>query len=183
MFDKQGFTLIELLVSLSVVMLMAGIAIPRYNVLRRRSALLSSSYELSQRLREAQELSLSGGEVETGGGFTEVPAGYGIYIDINNPQRYILYADLRPANQKFDGEPDDKIINTVEVGKKAVVSKLTDGSNEFSEMSINFEAPEPETTMKNGGLSLSNVAVNLIAKGTDYMSSVRVNKAGLIYVE
>lgn len=170
----KGFSLIEMLVSLAIMVLVFGIVYPRYRDMGDKSALLSASYEMSQRLREAQELALSSEKVGEGLS-AEVPDGYGLYLDLGTPDRYIIYSDLN-NNQEFD--EGEAVGDPVEFGENVVL----DSMEGYETASVNFSPPAPETTITvDSAQNLSSVGIVISIRELE--RSVIVNKAGLIYVE
>ena len=180
---KRGFSLIEFIVSLSVVFIVAAIIMPRYRLLSTKSALLSASYELSQRLRETQEMALSGESIEVVPGSWEIPSGYGIFLDIDNDSQYIIYADLSPGNGEYDGEPVDKIVEVVELDSDLSVASIVHEISSYFSVSVNTTPPEPSTQITAEASDLTGVTIGLSAVGVSQDRLVIVNKAGLIYVE
>lgn len=181
----KGFSLIEILVSLSIIFIVFGIVYPRYKAMEVESDMLTTSHEISQRLREAQDLAISGQKVDNGG-LMVIPDGYGLYFDLDFPSEYNMYADLN-NNSKFD--ETDKVMKTSTAGIGTTVPSfnIEDGVflsdlGEHTSVSVNFSPPSPETTITAGFDEVADIRLKIGGEGTDSEEAVIVNKAGLIYI-
>jgi len=169
--QKKGFTLIEVLVSLSIVVFMAALVLPRYTLMQKRASLLQDSYHLSESIREAQEMAVSGKRV--GGSW---PDGYGVYL-IEGGENYIIYADMN--DDKTYSAIHDSIIKTIDLQANIEVKTLPGGGPFY----INFSPPDPVTDIKAGPAALSEALIVLGAKNTSYEGQVYINAAGLTSVD
>ena len=103
---SKAFTLIELLVVVSIIVLMTALTLPNYRSGDNQLAIQRSAHKVSQDLRRAQEFGISVKEFNG-----SVPGGYGIYFDLDEPDRYIMFADLN-GDQTYSGSnvPPDPTI-------------------------------------------------------------------------
>ncbi len=159
----------EVMVSLSIVALMAAVVMPRYRLLHKRSLLLQDAHTLSENLRKAQEMALSGKKEE--GAF---PESYGVYLE-KSDKEYYIYADMDGDN---DYTTADLLIETVELKTDVLIKNLPG-----SPSSINFSPPDPGTEIQSDYSSYDEIFIVLGIEGTSYEKSVYINKAGLTYVE
>jgi len=135
---SKAFTLIELLVVVSIIVLMTAITLPSYRSGENQLALQRSAHKLSQDLRRAQEFAIS---VKDFNG--SVPAGYGIYFDLDQPDRYIMFADL-DGDQAYSGSNEK--VEEIIFEDEAAMSFLNPVSPESS-LTVFFAPPDPEVTI------------------------------------
>lgn len=164
---QKGFTLVETVVSLSIILILSAIILPRYSSLRYEFNLLRSGYKLSQDIRRAQEMATSAKQFNN-----SVPSGYGVYLSENDTS-YIIYADIND-NQRYGA--GDQIVETINLNRKIYVKDISPSNS----ISINFKSPDPLTLISN------NADFAIIDLGLEDRSdekTVIVNKVGLIYVQ
>ena len=176
-FVKQnlgGFTLVELLVVTAIILLLTALILPNFRVGEREFALQRSANKLSQDIRKAQQMAMSAKEY-----LGSLPPGYGIYLTQGNSY-YLLYADTNPAagNEKYDG--GDSIVEKIYLEKKVYIKDVSPAS-----LSINFKPPDPKIRISGTGVDETSIATITLALETDPTKTkiIKVNKAGLIYVE
>lgn len=85
---NSGFTLIELLVTVSIIVLVTGLALSRYSSFNSTVLLNSEAHEVALDVRRAQSYGLSASGL--GGSFRDP---YGVYFNLNRPGRYIFFQD------------------------------------------------------------------------------------------
>jgi len=100
----------------------------------------------------------------------QIPAGYGIYLNAGGTN-YLLYAD--------DGSEDHGVGDT-DIEIIPLESGVSIQSTSPASLSINFKPPDP-TTKINGGLADEGVITLALQSGLS--KTIKVNKAGLIWVE
>lgn len=168
---NKAFTLVESLVTIFIIAILSLIVIPNYNSIRQQLALQRSAFKLSQDIRAVQEMAMSAKEL---GG--EIPAGgYGIYLRQGDSD-YLLYADTSPANGNEIYSGGDDIIEIINLEKGVKIEDVSPAS-----MSINFKPPDTSVSISGG----EEEAVITISLESDPSRTriIKVNKAGLIYVE
>ncbi len=86
-----GFTTTELLVVIAIIIFLLIVVVSNFAQIRLQFSLSRVVYKFDQDLRKAQNLALSASEYQG----TEVVAGYGVKIDLNNlgRKKYNIYAD------------------------------------------------------------------------------------------
>ncbi len=170
--------MIEVLVSISIVVVMAGLTLPRYRTLQKRLHLVQNAYGLSESIRETQEMTLSGKEV--GGTF---PNGYGVYIE-RDADHYVVYADMND-NRMYNPHPDEiiRIVYFEEDVSVANIDRAGGPPGGCSPIHINFSPPAPETDIFCQGWADDNVVITMTTEDFSLEKNIYINTAGLIYVE
>ncbi len=163
---NRGFTLIELVVVISIIGLMTGLVLANYRSGEKNLALQRSAHKLSQDLRRAQEMATSAREFQE----QTPPGGYGIYLNLLQPDRYVLFADLDGGLDYDTGED----VETLELEENIDIDSLSPGSP----LTIVFSPPDPSVT-----LAPDAATAVITIEGGGAQKNIRVNKAGLIYVE
>jgi len=173
---KDGFTLVELLTVLAIIFTLTSISLPFYRTAQKQYILENASQKLVQDIRRAQEMAISARICGPCG--NKVPPGYGIYLQQGNIS-YFIYADTNPAqgNEIYDG--GDIIIETISFESGVFIKNINPSS-----LSINFKPPDPKIRIGNSSQSLNEVSIIIsLLTDTSKTRTIRVNKAGLIYVE
>lgn len=168
---NRGFTLVELLVVISITILLSTLVLANYRGGESQLALQRSANKLAQDVRRAEEMAMSAKEHQG-----NVPPGYGIYLEENN-NYYLLYADIH-ENEKYDGA--DQIVEEIYLESKVYIKDVQPAS-----LSINFKPPDPEVKISGQVIDDANLATIILSLKTDSTKEkiIKVNKAGLIYVE
>lgn len=170
----KGFTLVELLTVIAIISILSVLVLPNYRAGEKNLALQRSAQKLAQDIRRAQQMAMSAKEYQD-----KVPAGYGIYLK-QGDNYYLLYADTNPTqgNEKYDG--GDEVVEEIYLEKRVYIKNVQPAS-----LSINFKPPDPETKISGSGGSETNLATITLSLETEQTKEkkIKVNKAGLIYVE
>lgn len=167
----RGFTLIELLVVTFIISLFTALVLPNYRTSDQHLSLQRAAYKLAQDIRRTQELALS-----SQGFSSQVPAGYGVYFNENQPAQYILFADL-DGDLQYSGSSEkmEEIILERGVLINNLLPRLA------SALTISFAPPDPTVTFyPDAAEALIVIAIETVAGAT---KTIQVNKAGLIAVE
>ena len=195
--NSAGLTLIELLVVVAIMMIMAAIVIVNYRPGNQQLALNRSASKLAQDIRRAQEMAMSSAEV---GG--SVPPGVGIVLRFAPgiwKDKYRIYAD-NSSNERFHGAgpTPDFIIETINMESGVIIEGIRVQSTASNLVwgSINFRPPDPAINIFGCNVQAENCPNPQSFSGETWMritltlesdpsqtKTVRVNNAGLIYVE
>ena len=167
--QQTGFMLIELLVVISIIGLLSTLVLANHRSGQKKYALSQATQQLVSNLREAQNMAMSGVDIET-----EQYYGYGFYLNkVDN--FYIIYAD---KNDNTSYQPSDTIIETVNLPSQIKINSLSPLANKID---IFFKPPEPTTYINaDSGTGVSG-AITLELEGTSLTKTVAVTTAGLIY--
>jgi len=162
---QKAFTLIELLVVTGIIILLSALVLPNYRTGESQLALQRSANKLAQDIRRAQGMAMSAKEFEG----VVPPGGYGINFQTNLTS-YILFADLN-NNKIFDS---GEAIETLSLERGVKISNLSPASP----LTISFTPPDPTVN-----INPSNSLAIITLSNNGQTKIIKVNKAGLIYVE
>jgi type II secretory pathway pseudopilin PulG len=197
----RGITLVEVLVVIFIIALFSAILVSDFPRIKRQFALSRATYKLSQDLRRAEDLGLSGVKIIGYGGQEINAKGYGVYIDsaTGNNKEYIIYADrgdipdaqydrYNPNSSLSCSEQTDPqsdcIIEIVEINKLepgVVIKGINNATDVWT--SINFSPPNPTVTIINLDPSYSGVSIIVGLDSDSATKSVYVNTSGLIEIK
>jgi prepilin-type N-terminal cleavage/methylation domain-containing protein len=208
---NRGVTLIEIIVVIFVIVLFSSIIVTNFPQIMMQFALSRVTYKLSQDLRRAQDLGLSGVKTQDINGDYISAKGYGIYMDLNDSSvRYMLYADVN-NNQKFDNVGDhncsiggvsysynccdkdttgslttDCVIDIIDISQqnsKLYIEGVKNNGSEISDpiININFKPPKPVINITDGSDN-DYSEIEIVIAGSTYRM-VKINTSGLINVE
>lgn len=166
---SKAFTLIELLVVTGIIILLTALTLPNYRQGDDQLALQRSAHKMAQSLRMAQEYAISVKDFNGG-----APGGYGIFFDLDQPDRYIMFADL-DGNQIYS-TPDEKAEEIIIEGNVSLDALNPVGQE--NSLNIFFAPPDPTIYFfPDAAFAAINIKVQ------DSQKSIQVNKAGLIAIE
>jgi prepilin-type N-terminal cleavage/methylation domain-containing protein len=171
---KNGFTLIEILSVLAIIFTLTSISVPLYRIIQKQHILENAAQKLAQDIRKSQEMAISARicEICTP---QRVPPGYGIYLE-QSSSSYIIYADINGNEFYNEG---DAIVETISFERGIFIQSVNPSS-----LSINFRPPDPRIRIGNGSQTLTEVSIVIsFSSDASKTKTIKVNKAGLIYVE
>jgi len=173
---KKGFTLIDLLTVLAIIFTLTSISFPFYRTAQKQYILENAAQKFVQDIRRVQEMAISARIC--GPCRNRVPPGYGIYLR-QGRSSYLIYADTNPpqGNERYDR--GDRVIEEISFEGGIFISSVNPSS-----LSINFKPPDPKIRIGNASQNLTEVSIVIsFLNDTSKTKTIRVNKAGLIYVE
>lgn len=205
---NKGFTLTEIMVVTAIIVLLSLIIFPNYASRRKYHTLQRSASKLAQDIRRAQEMAMSARDFgKPGDPKTASKGGYGVYLNITDSEKYILFADCNkncgydavngagdcassqgqtvyagcvPEEVGFNVYPE-KFGADIEFEKGVEISILSPIDAEDS-LNITFTPPDPTTRVN--GLTSNNAQITLRLKAyPDTTITINVVPTGLIYIE
>ena len=195
--DRAAFTLLEMTTSIFLVVMITATFIANYKSSNKRTDLVMTAQKLVADIHAAQNNTL--GLVKYG---TEVPAGgWGVYFNIDDPNKYIMFADLdRPASnepgQTWPADPGFMTYDSAtegDVNKGARVVDLPKGIqitslevlgtiSDYPTAFVTFLPPDPKTNIYNGIATSTALKITLRQGSDQKIKTVRVNFLGLVEV-
>ena len=166
--NNRGVTLVELLVAIAIMGVISVLIFANYHYGDKQMELDMQTQRFVQDVRRVQEWALSARDFGAG-----AKKGYGIYVNIGQPNTYILYTDNND-NKSYDaGEAQETITlnNNIEISNA-----------DNSPLSINFSPPNP-TTLMNNDANIGAAAITFRIKGTARTCVISINRTGLVYVQ
>jgi len=168
-----GFTIVEVLVVLAIVAIISGFMVVNFRKGGESGKLQRSAQLIVQNIRKAQNMALS--SVEYGGA---VPYAYGVFFDRDVINSYILFADLNPDSYRYNGEPPDKRIETINLERGIVIDSISPSPFLHIAFSppnpltfINVDRSEATITIKKEGATCPSVNCrNITVKNTGWMT-------------
>lgn len=179
-----GFTVVEMMVVVAVIVIITAIVTVNYRSGQKQLALQRAANKLAQDIRRAQEMAMAAEEASACVGHLGYVYGAGIYININEPDRYHLFGDCN-GNNKYQPADMDIIIEPEDF-KDVEIAPSPD--NTFKKLHIVFTPPEPAVYIKDvpdgQDVDLEGTTITLRIKNDPTKTkTITVNRAGLIYAE
>lgn len=183
----------ELIVVVTIATIIMTVLVIQQGKWNDRLAVNVQTYELALMIRQAQVYSLGVREctLATCSG-DKFNIGYGIYLDEDNDDRYIFFAD-RNGNKKYDdGEMIEEKLLTRGVSLQRFCGTgphpCSDGPSDLDQVNISFLRPEPKAEIEflnNGGQTSvgisSPVNIRFISPGGK-VSAVKVESNGQVSI-
>jgi prepilin-type N-terminal cleavage/methylation domain-containing protein len=150
---KQGFSLVELIVVITILMIVAVMAIPEYLLTQKRKNLIGTVAELESILKDARNKALTGSQATE----TELPTGgYGVYVSTlpGKNAESISFLDTYPTENNFldDTEITDTSAYRPNVTTYALPANTgpfcVDPQNPVVQLSIVFQPPRADAVIK-----------------------------------
>ena len=172
--NNKGFTLIELLVIIFITISMTVMVFSNYGKNNEIFALERSSQKLSQDIRRAQDMAVSGfeGSVAT--------VGYGVYFNTSSNSSYLIYEE-KNENMWYESSTDS-IKEIINIENGIIICALNDNASTPSALSVSFEPPNPLTYV--GGVSSGHEAIITlcISSDTSKKKYIKVNNVGRVEI-
>lgn len=185
MLKERGFSFIESLVVIAIISILSAIALISYPKIGRQLTLERSANKIVADIRRAQEMAMSAKECNISGHPVckggVPPGGYGFSISKSADDRYQIYADSG-SPPKVEEYTSGEEIETIFLEKDVYIKDFSPPSATFS---INFKPPDPVIKIKDAaGKDKDDVDIIIaLRKDISKTKIIKVNKAGLIYVE
>lgn len=192
--NKLGFTIIELIVVIAIIAVISALSIFNSSKLNSSVLLSNTAYEVGLIIRDAQVAGL-GAKVLSDTESKATTSNQGIYIDMNNPEQIIFFADLDKTNGYSYTDEQSQVYNiqNKRAGKILKICKIDRNlgvcnSELVNKLNIIFKRPNPEAyfyTEDSLGASSEyqgNVAVNMGFENGE-CKSIIIYKTGAIQID
>jgi len=170
---NKAFTLIELLVIVGIVSMFTAILFVDYGSSNKALALDRASQKMSQDIRRAQEMAMSGvvGDASTNG--------YGVYFDkAVNYTQYIIY---RNDNSNMYYEPGvDSVSETINIEAGIKICDIKDNATSVNNISTSFQPPDPINYINSNYTGHEASIVLCIISDPSKTRTVKVNNTGRV---
>jgi len=182
---NKGFTLIEILIVISIIVILSIFVFVNYRTGQRELALERATNKLVQDLRYIQKMAL---ELTVVPGTDIAPSGgYGIYIDIQSPTQYILFADCDKnreytTNENVCGGQRPELIETVQLEREVEISEICFNSkcDNIERPYIIYLPPDPITFIRGGDEARITLRLR---ENPNRTKTIFVGFLGVIYIE
>ena len=172
--SNKCFILIELLVAVAIIIILTAAVSIDFKTREKNLTLQRNAYKITQDIRKAREMTMSGQETVCDDG-TTISDSYGVHLNIDWDY-YILFAECG-TNEQFDG--GDKIVEKIYLEEGIEITDL----GPPSDLSIFFEPPDPITFIKNSSSGETVIIEISCIDDVSLIESIIVNNAGLIEVQ
>ncbi|MEK7567727.1 MAG: prepilin-type N-terminal cleavage/methylation domain-containing protein [Patescibacteria group bacterium] len=195
-FFSAGFTLVELMVTVSVMTLVSSVVLYENSKFNSTILLTNLGYEIALTARQAQVFGLSS-KIAQIGGSTQV--GYGIYFDLDDSQRFILFVDTNTAGGNKYSYQEGEAINIIGINNRNQVFDIctlsgttwtcavANSLDSLRKTSISFLRPNPEPEFRDSAQNkITADAIKIVLKNISSETDKRcvlVTLAGQISVK
>jgi len=169
---EDGISLIEVLITVTMMIILMGVAFWGYRERSNEFALRQSATEVATYIETVREMALSGQDI-TGG--TERPlGGYGVRFDSTISSSFIIFAD----DGDFQYGPGDTIEDTVSLRDGVRIRAVTP----LNPVDIVFTPPSPDVYINGSEVDEATITLALEVDFTK-IKIININPIGLITVE
>lgn len=178
---KRGFSTIELVVTIGILIVITTLIFASFPKFRQTVSLKRTAQEVALAIRQAQAYGLStrGFQSTTEEKF---PA-YGVYFNKNFPDSFILFADVAPQNNRYDGSFEDVQIFKIQTGDK-ITALCSKGDCSYDTMNIIFFLTNPVTLVADDSLLPSDSDAEVVIESSQGQEkTIVILPSGQIAVE
>lgn len=188
--DLSGFTIAELVVIMGIMGLMSVVVISNQNQSADQRKLTLETRRLTQDLRKAQNMALSATTQDCGGA-SNVAVPFGIILNMDIPDQYLLVADCYPpaeapdytSDHIYDSNNDNDPIVSSYVFADSMISDLNP-KNASNALEVFFFPPGPGTAINTDESDGAIATIKLCGiRNPSLCQSIYVNSKGAISVQ
>jgi len=178
--NNKGFSLIELLVSIAILVIVSGIVFFNQSGFNNNVLLENLAYEISLTIRQAQSYGLQSKETKIGA-ISTFEAGYGVYFDLANPDKLVLYLDENEDHIYDLGETE---VDSLKITGGSEITKLCAGVDcNVTKLSISFIRPDPTAYISNNNAFLESTGKITITSKKNEEKVISINRLGQISID
>jgi prepilin-type N-terminal cleavage/methylation domain-containing protein len=195
---NRAYTLVELMVTVSIITMLTSIVVYSYSNFNDKIALTSAGQELAVSIRQAQTFGLNVKENIVGSGSFD--SAYGIFFDLSNLDRYIIFADTN-KNKLYNsgngcGSVSTECVNQIIFRDGVTISQICDGSGNcppapgftVRNLNVTFLRPNPDAVINfsdNGLTTLSSASTGrvVITSRKGLTQTISISNTGQVYVQ
>jgi len=147
MLKKAGFTMIELLVVLGIFAAIMAVALFNQAGLNSSILLTNLAYETALAVREAQTYGI--GVRASGSSGTDFDKGYGVYFDVSNLSKIVIFKDTDGDNFYDESGGELQSVYQVQNTRGNKIASINFGNSPVLStgwVSIMFKRPNPEAS-------------------------------------
>jgi len=187
-YQYPGLTLVEMIVSIAMIAIITSVFATNYHSTNKRTDLIMTAQSLVSDIHWAQNNTL--GLVKYG---TAVPpGGWGVHFDLDQPNEYIVFADLNAPGTAGYLEYDENTEGLVSSGARRV--SLSDkinlsalaiagtGELDANWVNITFLPPDPITNINSNLGTSTALEIELTEVQSNSKKVIQVNFLGLAEV-
>jgi len=198
---NRGFTLVEMMVVLAIMITITAIVL--FNNAKLNSAILVSNaaYEVGLIVRESQVAGLGVKAAKTAGGVSAFTSSHGLHLDVSDPSKITLFADLIKNGQYDAGEMTQEYLMPTKrsgtilaicgktVDSAGVCSPTNTSFTSVASADIIFTRPNPEAFFKIRTVSgsavtdFSGALVINVGFQNDVCRSITIEKTGAVQID
>jgi len=171
---NKGFTMIELFVVMAIISILSSVVFMNWKHGEASFALQNSAYQLSQDIKEMQEMAMEARGIDCGGGDTG--SSFGVQFERSYVNYYILFID---CNENKIYEANDLEIRTVYFEEGIEISSLSPSAA----FNILFVPPEPTTYIKNQASGIEGAISIYNPNYPSKQKTIIVNTSGMIEIK
>lgn len=182
-YAQAGFTLVELMVTIGIVTLVTGVVLIKYSSFNSVVLLKSQAYELALDIRAAQSYGVN----NSGKQGAPSREAFGIYLDMANPNAYILFQD-EPSGTDLVYDAGEEVGEVYGIDSRFAIQAIcteSTCSSPVTSASIAFKRPNFDARIATNPASTPSQLEIVLASvaNTAITYSVIVYPSGQISVE
>lgn len=191
---KRGFTLTELMVTVTIIGIIAIMAVPNYYQSSKRAKYEVAITEIISSIKDARNTSITGKFTGAAGSYETPPGGYGVFIDkitgtltsfidVNEDQIYTVANDTTLSTYTL---PSEITIKSMSGSKATNYTGLPASNTDISSALILFQPPQGDAFLNENDITkeLIDLLIELERYDGNKSKILKINKiSGFIETE